>query len=313
MALPPGQPSQHLGLDLGGTNIKWAVLQHDIDSDIDAWQVTDRGQVATEAHGGPDHVVERLTSVAGDALVRWRDMCSVGVGVPGLYDPESGAARMLPNLPGTWDGVPIASHIAIEIGLRTYLTNDARAFGLAELRLGAGRGVSSMIGITLGTGVGGVVAVDGRVLQGHDGTAGEIGHQIVAIDGLPCTCGGHGCLEAYARADRIEQLCGTDSVEEAVVRARDGDARALAGLKDVCTYLAIGITNMVVTLTPDRVVIGGGISAAGELIIAPIREAVRSRVFTTDVDRVQFVTAQLGTWAGAIGAAVHGAERLGVA
>jgi glucokinase len=166
-----------------------------------------------------------------------------------------------------------------------------------------------MVGVTLGTGVGGVVAVDGRVVQGHDGTAGEIGHQIMEPDGLPCTCGGRGCLEAYARADRIEALCATATVEEAVQRALAGDDRARRGLQEVCLYLGLGIANMVATLTPDRVVIGGGISAAGELILAPIRRTVAERVFTTDVSQVEIVIAELGTWAGAIGAAVHGAEQ----
>jgi glucokinase len=130
-------------------------------------------------------------------------------------------------------------------------------------------------------------------------------------DGRPCTCGARGCLEAYARADRITEVCGTNTVEQAVERAREGDQTALAGLGEVCHWLAIGITNIVVTLTPDRVVIGGGISAAGELLLAPIREEVRRRVFTTNVDEVEIVAAELGTWAGSIGAAVHGAEAAG--
>lgn len=301
--------TRHLGLDLGGTNIKWAVLES-IDG---AWSSVDQGQEPTEADAGPAHVVERLSALAVSTLAIYPEVRSIGIGVPGLYDPATGAARMLPNLPGEWDGVPVASRVCAVVGVPVHLTNDARAFGLAELRLGAGRGVSSMVGITLGTGVGGVVAVDGRVVQGHDGTAGEIGHQIMEIDGLPCTCGGTGCLEAYARADRIEELCGAASVEEAVLKARAGDARARAGLDEVCRYLAIGITNLVVVLTPDRVIIGGGISAAGELILDPIRDGVRARVFTTDVERVEFVTAQLGTWAGAIGAAVHGADTAGLA
>jgi glucokinase len=215
---------------------------------------------------------------------------------------------MLPNLAGDWSGVPLGAHIAGALQRPAHLINDARAFGLAELRLGAGRGASTMIGLTLGTGVGGVVAVEGAVVQGHDGTAGELGHQVMEPDGRPCTCGGRGCLEAYARADRITELCGTTSVEQAVERARAGDRQALDGLAEVCHWLAIGITNMVVTLTPDRVVIGGGISAAGDLLVEPIRREVRRRVFTTDVERVKIVVAELGTWAGAIGAAVHGAE-----
>lgn len=297
-------PAQHLGLDLGGTYIKWVVVEHAGGE----WRALDRGQVPTVAEEGPPAVVERLTTVARQATEKWPDVATVGVGVPGLYYPDTGATRMLPNFPGDWDGVAVAPAIGRALRLPTHLINDARAFGLAELRLGAGRGASTMVGITLGTGVGGVICVDGKVVFGHDGTAGELGHQVMAADGLPCTCGGRGCLEAYARADRIAALCGTDSVEEAVLRARNGDARATAGLEDVCRWLGIGVTNMVALLTPDRVVVGGGIAAAGELILEPIRREVRERVFTTDVDDVEIVAAELGTWAGAIGAAVHGAE-----
>ena len=131
------------------------------------------------------------------------------------------------------------------LGLPAFLINDARAFGLAELRLGAGRGASSMIGFTLGTGVGGVIAVDGRVYQGHDGTAGELGHQTIEPDGPWCGCGNRGCLEAFARADQIAAACGTATAEEAIERARAGDPRALDGLAQVGRYLGIGIASMI--------------------------------------------------------------------
>jgi glucokinase len=296
--------TRHLGLDLGGTNVKWVVAEHD----GVGWRVLDRGQVATPA-GGPGAVVERLAEVAAEAVGRWPDVASVGIGVPGLYDPATGATRMLPNLPGEWSGVPVSARVGDALGLPTHLINDARAFGLAELRLGAGRGASTMVGLTLGTGVGGVIALDGHVYQGHDGTAGELGHQTMDPEGLPCTCGNRGCLEAYARADRIEELCGAATVEEAVARARAGDARALAGIAEIARHLGVAIANMVVVFTPDRVVIGGGISAAADLLLGPIRDGLRRRVFTTSLDNVDVVTAELGTWAGAIGAAVHGAEQ----
>ena len=165
-----------------------------------------------------------------------------------------------------------------------------------------------MVGLTLGTGIGGVFAIDGRVVQGHDGTAGELGHQTIDPDGPPCNCGNNGCLEAFARADRLAEACGAPTAAEAIDRARAGDAVALAGLTQVGRYLGIGIANMVVVLTPDRVVIGGGIAAAGDLLLDPIRAEVARRVHVTSLERVAIVTAELGTWAGAIGAAIHGAE-----
>jgi glucokinase len=166
-----------------------------------------------------------------------------------------------------------------------------------------------MVGLTLGTGVGGVIAVDGKVHQGHDGTAGEVGHQTIDPDGPSCNCGNRGCLEAFARADRLAEACGTATAEEAVERARAGDATALEGLRRVGRYLGIGVGNMIAVISPDRVVIGGGIAAAGDLILDEARAEIRRRVLTTSVDEVEIVTAELGTWAGSIGAAVHGAER----
>ena len=183
------------------------------------------------------------------------------------------------------------------------LINDARAFGLAELRLGAARGASSMIGLTLGTGIGGVIAIDGRVHQGHDGTGGELGHQTLEPDGPLCGCGNRGCLEAFARADRIAAACGTATAEEAMEAARAGDPRPSPGCALVGRYLGIGIANMIAVVNPDVVVIGGGISAAFDLLRAPIEAELRERVHTTALDRVRLVPAELGTWAGAIGAA----------
>lgn len=296
--------SRHLGLDLGGTNIKWVVVEHDAGT----WRVIDRGQVATPAADGPDAVVSRLGTVGKEAMGRSPGVVSVGIGIPGLYDPVAGTTRFLVNFPGHWPGVPVAGPVGAALGLPAPLINDARAFGLAELRAGAARGASSMVGLTLGTGIGGVIAIDGRVYQGHDGTGGELGHQTLEPDGPLCGCGNRGCLEAFARADRIAAACGTATAEAAMVAARAGDPRAIAGLLVVGRYLGIGIANMIAVITPDVVVIGGGISAAFDLLRAPIETELRERVRTTALDRVRLVPAELGTWAGAIGAAIHGVE-----
>jgi glucokinase len=301
--------SRHLGLDLGGTNLKWAIVERAAGT----WAVLAREQVPTrivaDIAAVPAAVVGQIAEVAADAIGRWGPVASVGIGVPGLYDPATGRTRFIVNIPGPWGGQPVTAPVTEATGVPAFLVNDARAFGLAELRLGAGRGASAMVGLTLGTGVGGVFAIDGRVHQGHDGTAGEIGHQTIDPDGPLCGCGNRGCLEAYARADRIAAACGTATAEEAVAAARAGDARALAGLADAGRYLGIGIANMITVISPDRVVVGGGVAAAGELLFAPIRAELARRVRVTSLADVTLVVAELGTWAGAIGAAVHGAER----
>jgi glucokinase len=297
--------TRHLGLDLGGTNTKWAVVEHNGDE----WRALATGQGATPASEGPDAVIGRLASMGAEVIAQVPGVESVGIGVPGLYDPASGVTRFLVNVPGAWAGRPVAGPVGASLGIPAALINDARAFGLAELRLGAGRGASTMIGLTLGTGVGGVIAIDGRVHQGHDGTAGEIGHQTIDPDGPWCGCGNRGCVESYARADQLAKACASPSAEEAVARARNGDPQALHGLAQVGRYLGIGIANLVTLVTPDRIVIGGGVAAAGDLLFEPIRAELRLRVRTTSLDGVTIVAAELGTWAGAIGSAVHGAEQ----
>jgi glucokinase len=304
-----GLATRHLGLDLGATNLKWAIVERA----GEAWRTLADGQVPSrivpDPAEVPDAIVGQLGEVALAAMAERGPVASIGIGVPGLYDPATGRTRFLPNVPGPWAGHPVAEPIGAATGVAAFLVNDARAFGLAELRLGAGRGATSMIGLTLGTGVGGVIAVGGRVHQGHDGTGGELGHQTIDPDGPWCGCGNRGCVEAYARADQIAAACGTETAEEAVRAARAGDARALAGLGEVGRYLGIGISNAVVIVNPDRVVIGGGVAAAGELLFAPIRAELAKRVTITSLDDVEVVAAELGTLAGAIGAAVHGAEQ----
>jgi glucokinase len=297
--------SRHLGIDLGGTNLKWAIVERA----GDAWRTLDRDSEPTPAADGPDAVVGRMIEIGRRAVERRPGVASIGVGVPGLYDPVAGTTRFLVNVPGAWAGRPVAGPMAEGTGLPTALINDARAFGLAELRLGAGRGARSLVGLTLGTGIGGVVAIDGRVHLGHDGTAGEIGHQTLDPDGPECGCGNRGCLEAFARADRMAAACDQPTAEAAIAAARAGDPKAIAGIERTGRYLGIGIANMIVVVSPDRVVLGGGNAvAAADLLLPHIHDELRRRVLTTALEEVAIVVAELGTWAGAIGAAIHGAE-----
>jgi glucokinase len=298
-------PSRHLGLDLGGTNIKAVVLEREGDE----WRVVDQDQVATPAAQGPDRVVARLAEVGAESIGRCPGVSTVGIGIPGLYDPVAGTTRFLVNIPGAWSGKPVAGPVGDALGCPAALINDARAFGLAELRLGAARGATAMIGLTLGTGVGGVIAIDGRIYQGRDGTAGELGHQTLDPEGPTCGCGNRGCLEAYARADRIAEACNSRTVEDAIAKARAGDPVARAGLERVGRSLGVGIANMITTITPQRVVLGGGVAASVDMLLDTIRDEVRRHVFTTSLEDVEIVSAELGTWAGAIGAAIHGAEQ----
>ena len=296
--------SRHLGLDLGGTYVKWVVLE----SAPQGSRTVATGRADTNTTAGPVGVVDQLAELGRAAAAKAGGVATVGVGVPGLHDPATGRTRFLPNIPGDWAGIPVVDRVKAAVGLPTVLINDARAFALAEFRLGAGKGARSLLGITLGTGVGGGVVIDGRLHFGHDGTAGEIGHQTILPDGPLCGCGNYGCLEALCRASAISAACGCASVEEAVARAREGDDRARAGFALVGRYLGLGISNAVVLFTPDVVVIGGGPAGAGDLLLDPIHAELRKRIHVTNVDQVRVVLTELGPWAGAIGAAIHGAD-----
>jgi glucokinase len=291
--------SLHLGLDLGGTNLKWAVVE------AGAGMVKN-GSVPTDTSDGEQGVLRQMMAVATGVVGQHEGITSVGVGMPGVLDPDRGVSRFIPNIPGRWDGLPVVDRMEESTRRPVRLINDARAFALAEHALGAGRGATSMLGITLGTGVGGGLVLEGRLFLGHAGTAGEFGHITILPDGPPCNCGNRGCLEALAKADAIASACGQRTVEASVAAARAGDARAQRGIRDAGRYLGIGVCNVVVLLTVDRIVLGGGVAAAGEMLLQPIREELASRVHVADVSRIQVACGELGIWAGAIGAALHG-------
>jgi len=293
--------SLHLGLDVGGTNLKWAVVERD---ELEP-RLVKTGLLRTETREGEQSVVRQLIEVARAVFGDIDGVESVGVGMPGVLDPAAGVTRFIPNIPGNWDGVQVTDAMARAVEAPCHLINDARAFALAEHGLGAGRGATSMLGITLGTGVGGGLILDGRLHLGYQGTAGEFGHQTIVPDGPPCGCGNRGCLETFARAGAIAAASGQPDAEGAVAAARSGDPRAQQAFRDAGRYLGIGVSNAVVLVGVDRVVLGGGVAAAGELLLGPIREELQRRVHVTDVTRIVVVCGELGIWAGAIGAALH--------
>lgn len=289
-----------LGLDLGGTNTKLVVVEDDGAQP----SVVAAESVPTPAMDGPLAVVERLVAGGRDMLAEHGPVRAAGVGVPGVVDWATGVVQLLPNLPGPWSGQPLRDPLADGLGVPVTVVNDARAFTLAEARAGAGRGSTTMVGMTLGTGIGGGVVIDGRLVAGTWSQAGEIGHQTVVRDGPRCGCGSKGCVEAVAKAAALARLGGRATAEEVFAAARDGDERALAAVRTVAGYLGIAIANCVHVIGADRFVIGGGISAAGDLLLDPIRDAVREHVTLVPAGEVNVVPAELGTNAGAIGAAL---------
>ena len=188
------------------------------------------------------------------------------------------------------------------------LINDARAFTLAESRMGAAAGCPTVVCLTLGTGVGGGVVVDGRLRFGPSGRAGELGHQDIDVDGPPCGCGNRGCVEAFAAGAVLCRLGGRATPEAVYAAAAAGDERAAAAVQAVIGRLAVGIANLVTVLWPERVVVGGGVAAAGDRLFGPLRAAVAAAAPLVDPAAYEIVPAALGPGAGAIGAALWAAE-----
>lgn len=299
-----------LGLDLGGTNIKVVVLEDVSTESIP--RVVFTAQHETYAERGPDGVTERLIEVGRATLDDIGPVDAVGLGVPGLFDAETGQIELFPNLPGPWPGHSLRDPVADALNVPAVIINDARAFVLAEGTIGAGRHCRTFVGLTLGTGIGGGIMIDGRIHLGDSGKAGEIAHQIIVPDGPICGCGNRGCVEALARADVLADIAGAPDVETVFERAAAGDERSLSAIDTVAGYIGIGLANVVTLLGPSCIVIGGGIAAAGDLILDPIREATRSHVTLVPTDGFEIVRAELGSFAGAIGAALAGRDQVPV-
>jgi len=304
-SLPPSA-RLHLGLDLGGTNVKAAVLAGE-GPDLQVLETLH----APTSRDGSRAVVEGMIELGRQAIARTGPVATIGVGVPGVYERETGIVRFLTNVPGDWDGVQVGGPIGRALGAPVDMVNDARAFALAESRLGAGRDADTMVGVTLGTGMGGGIVIAGRLHEGLAGSAGEIGHVVVDPAGPPCGCGSNGCAEAYVSARAFAESAGRDDPGEVFVAAAAGDRDALAAVDRFAGYLGLALGSVVVTLAPDRIVVGGGVAQAGELLFGPLRAAVRARVRNlVPVDRIAIVPAELGPNAGAIGAALRGLDAL---
>ena len=314
--------SVYIGVDLGGTKIAAAAV------DPVTGAVAGHTVIPTQAHEGQDAVIARIAGVVEQVRRQTglapEQVGGIGVGVPGLVDLTLGHTLFLPNLPTAWRDVPLAPRLSAMTGYPTVLINDARAFVLAEANLGAGRGADTVVGLTLGTGIGGGIAFQGRLHLGLEGTGGEAGHQTIDPNGPPCGCGNRGCLEALASGPAIAAM-GIKAIAqglttrigaivdhdlnrvtpETIMRAaEDGDDVARDILRRAGTYLGIGVANLVTLLSPDRVIVGGGVARLGEWLMEPVRATVRDRCHVTPLNRVAIVPADLGEAAGIVGSAV---------
>jgi len=295
-----------LGVDLGGTNIKYAVIE------IDGTSIKEvlKDQISTEAKNGPDHVTDRIAT-----LIKKIDgempIVGVAVAVPGIFNHDSGEILLFPNLPGAWEKYPFTKKLIEATGKSIALINDARAFCLAESTLGAGRGHRYVACIVMGTGVGGGLVIDGKVHEGATRGAGEIAHQVVAPDGPVCGCGTRGCVEALTSSAAISAMAETKTPEEAYERAKAGDEKAIAAFRSAGKWLGIALANVNAVFSPEVFIVGGGVAQAGDLVLDFIRAELHERNHLWPNSAFKVVPAQLSFFAGATGAALKAAAAAG--
>lgn len=297
-----------LGIDLGGSAVKWVVLDADTTTSAATPAVVSRGRVPTP--GTREDVIDALIGIVRDVGERTGggDLLAAGVGVPGHADRAAGIVRFVPNLPGDWAGLPLGTTLHEVAGVPIRVLNDARAFCLAELMYGAARGLRHALFLTLGTGVGGGVLTNGQLLVGPDDRLGEIGHLTHRPDGPPCGCGNAGCLEAFASGPAITAAY-VSAGGRAERTAADVFAAAATG-DDIARVVvdragqAIGqtIADLCAVLPADALVVGGGIAGSLPQLRPTIEAALARRAGL--IGAVEVIAADLGPEAGAIGAAI---------
>ncbi|MFJ9376204.1 ROK family protein [Streptomyces sp. NPDC101455] len=292
-----------IALDVGGTGMKAALVGAE-------GRLLHRARRATGRERGPDAVVEHILGFAAELRAYGEEhygepAAAAGVAVPGIVDAERGIAAYSANL--GWRDVPLRDLLAARLGgVPVALGHDVRTGGLAEGRIGAGKGADRFLFVPLGTGIAGAIGIDGRVEAGAHGFAGEIGHIVVRPGGTPCPCGQIGCLERYASAAAVTEAWaavsgdpGADAADCAKAVA-SGDPRAQKVWQEAVDALADGLVTALTLLDPRTIIIGGGLAEAGETLFTPLREAVRSR--TTFQKLPTIVPAALGDTAGCLGA-----------
>lgn len=308
-----------VGVDFGGTTIKAGLVGA-------SGRVTRLCALSSGGIGRPGPFVETLgkaiEALAQSVGVRPAQLRGVGVGAPGPVDVARGVVHLLVNVPG-WHNVPLGARLERRLGCPCAVDNDVNLFTLGEWRFGAGHGARSLVGLTLGTGVGGGLMCDGALYRGASGAAGEVGHMVIDPRARRCGCGARGCLEAHVGTSAILHLaraalqrgaptlravwkrCGGRLTPAMVAQAANrGDAAARRVWRDVGHALGIGVANLVNALNPDCIVIGGGVAKAWPHFAPTMLATVRAQAMRVSVEAVRIVRAQLGDSSGILGAAV---------
>ena len=311
---------QAVGIDFGGTRIKIGVVDSRggilCRTGVDVQQSWGRKKLT-------EILVERVEELFAEQAISRKDLLGVGMGLPGLIDFKKGFVHRLVNVRG-WRNVPFASLLRRRIRLPVFIDNDVNLMALGEAAHGAARGFSQVVCITLGTGVGGALILNGELYRGATNSAGEIGHVPLSREGPLCACGSRGCFETYVgnrtitsrakeRIRKGEKTLVRDLIDGKLEHltpevlsqaARQGDPFSISIWKEVGEWVGIALAGVVNTYNPDRIVIGGGIAEAGEVLFRPIRRTLKMRALDFPVRGLQVVKAKLGNDAGVIGASV---------
>ena len=282
-----------IGIDLGGTAIKMGCFSKD-------GACSESIVVPTPQPANPQPVVDAIAKGAIQ-LSRNHNCSAIGLGVPGPTDEARRIAKKSINLPG-WDDVPVADWLEAQTGFKTLLENDANCAAIAEAWLGAASGYQDFILLTLGTGVGGGIFIDGKLFTGRYGAAGELGLITLNSDGFPCRSGNQGSLEQYASIGSIVRRTGKEPAKIGQL-ARQGDSTALEFWQEYGKVLGAGLASLVYVLTPEAIIIGGGISASAEFFLPSTLQEIKKRVVSPSRLNLKLLKAQLGNRAGMLGAA----------
>ena len=306
-----------VGIDIGGTNIVAGTVAED------GSEVLGLVSEPTIAEQGANAVVDRIAKLARASMgaARGKEIAGVGIGSPGPLNTTTGIVLLTPNL--GWTNFPLRDRLTQALGLPATLDNDANCATVGEWWQGAARGGTNVIGMTIGTGIGGGLIVDGKLFHGSSDVAGEIGHTTIDLNGRHCKCGNYGCLEAYASGPAIatrarevlvrEETASllpslvdgkleTLTAETVYKAAQQGDAVANEIVRDTARYLGAGIANLLNIINADVVVVAGGVTLAGDALFTPLRAEVRRRAFRPAVDATRIVPGELPGTAGVVGA-----------
>jgi glucokinase len=305
-----------IGIDVGGTNLRGALVGPD-------GKIINRMKIASDADQGIEAVIDNLVRLI-KSIGGGEDVSAVGFGIPGIIDFKAGIITQAPNICNV-NNYPIRENLRTRLGdaIPVIIENDANCAALGEWWMGAGKDVGSLVIITLGTGVGGGIVLDGKLWRGADGMGGEVGHMTIYPDGAKCNCGNYGCLESYSSATAIRRMVKeilSDSnsktalrelvndedpgrMPEAVMKAaQEGDRAALGIWEQFGTALGIGMASLVNILNVEMIVIGGGVSQAWEMFIGKALAELKRRALRAPAERVEVMKSMLGDDEGIIGA-----------